>query len=118
MPLAAMFILFESIVHNPTQSDSKDNLLFLDIASGYFGRLEYESSGSLQGSIFSEFSLLAREFVRRGQNTKGPASSSAEAESGIATVSHTSPNGSAHGDFHIPPPDTVRISKFIPIQNS
>ncbi len=67
MPLAAMFILFESIVHDPIHIESKDNLLFLDTATGYWGRLEYESGGSLQGSILSEFALLARELVHREQ---------------------------------------------------
>jgi len=70
MPLAAMFILFESIVHDPTHQNSKENLLFLDIATGYFGRLEYESGGSIEGSIFSEFTFLARDFVRKEEKNK------------------------------------------------
>lgn len=103
MPLAAMFILFESIVHDPTHSQSKDHLLFLDMAAGYFGRLEYESGGGLQGSIFSEFTLLAREFVRKEQNIDRSVPSDNRVES-----THTAPSQSL-------PLDVNGVSSRLPL---
>jgi hypothetical protein len=115
MPLASMFILFESIVHNPTCSEAKENLLFLDIASGYFGRLEYESGGSLRGSIFSEFTLLAREFLRQEQSTMQLVDSDAVAESTTAAPPHTPSvdvnNGGESGVLLL---DAVRSAVLIP----
>lgn len=70
MPLAAMFILFESTVLNLPNPETRENLLFLDTAAGYFGRLEYDTGGALQGSIFSEITLIAREFVQKEQQQK------------------------------------------------
>jgi hypothetical protein len=91
MPLAAMFILFESVVRDPTHNESNHNLLFLDMAAGYFGRLEYESGGSVEGSIFSEFTFLARNFVRKEQNVNRLVSSDARVESTNAGPSHSVP---------------------------
>ena len=70
MPLAAMFILFELLVHDdPTCTDIKHNLFSLDKAVGYFSRLDYDSGCSFRGSMFSEFILFARLFVYKEQNT-------------------------------------------------
>jgi hypothetical protein len=102
MPLASMFILFESIVHDPTQNESNHNLLFLDMAAGYFGRLEYESGGSLEGSIFSEFTLLARDFVRKEQNINISVGSDIRVESTNA------------GPFHNVPVDVNGVSSRVP----
>jgi hypothetical protein len=35
----------------------------MDIASGHFSRIEYASNGSLPGSLISEFTHIAREYV-------------------------------------------------------
>jgi hypothetical protein len=100
MPLAAMFILFESVVRDPTHNESNHNLLFLDMAAGYFGRLEYESGGSLEGSIFSEFTFLARDFVRKEQNINRSVGSDARVESTNAGPSH---NVSVDVSSRVPP---------------
>lgn len=99
MPLAALFILFEAIVYDPTSPESKGNLFFLDMAAGYFSRLEYDSGGSVPSSIFSEFTFLARKFIREEQNTSrsvGPE----------LTNVRTEINGPS---FQVPPADIVCI---------
>jgi hypothetical protein len=85
MSLASMFILFESILHDPTNAESKTNMFFLDMAAGFFSRLEYDSGGSLRGSLFSEFTFLAREFLHKEQELNRPASLDMEmAESALS----------------------------------
>jgi hypothetical protein len=66
MPLMAVFILFDYVVHNPLHPETRNNLVFLDVAAGYFSRLElvYASRGSPFGSHFSEFATIAHDYVR------------------------------------------------------
>ncbi|OAP56265.1 hypothetical protein AYL99_09444 [Fonsecaea erecta] len=62
MPLAAMLILFDLVIQDPTSADAKTNLLFLDMASGYFSRLELVTDAAMQTSRLSEFTYIAREY--------------------------------------------------------
>jgi hypothetical protein len=64
MPLSALFILFDFVVHNPFHPETSTNLNSLDIAGNYFGRLEYATKGSLPCSLVAEFTFIARQFVR------------------------------------------------------
>lgn len=62
--MSALFILFDFVVHNPTHSETKNNLSVLGIAAGYFCRLEFASRGSLPSSLLSDFAQIARQYVR------------------------------------------------------
>jgi hypothetical protein len=64
MPLCALFILFDLVVYNPTHAETRNNLALLDMAGGYFSRLEYAAGASLPSSILSEFADIAREYLR------------------------------------------------------
>lgn len=64
MPLSALFVLFDFVVHNPYHPESSTNLKFLDVAGAYFTRLEYATGSSLPSSLVAEFALIARQFVR------------------------------------------------------
>jgi hypothetical protein len=64
MPISALFIIFDLVVHNPTHPETNNNLALLDVASGHFSRLEYASQGTLPGSLIAEFAHIAREHVR------------------------------------------------------
>ncbi|KAL1629747.1 hypothetical protein SLS56_005270 [Neofusicoccum ribis] len=64
MPLAALFILFDFVIHNPGHAETKVNLAFLDVAAGHFSRLEFASGGSLPSSLLSEFTHIARQHVQ------------------------------------------------------
>lgn len=70
MPISALFILFDLVIHNPTHPQTNNNLALLDVASGHFGRIEYATSGTLPGSLVSEFAHIARDFVRDSQREK------------------------------------------------
>ncbi|KAH9209023.1 fungal-specific transcription factor, partial [Leptodontidium sp. 2 PMI_412] len=63
MPLFALFILFDFVVHNPTHPETRNNLSLLGIVAGYFCRLEYASRGSLPSSLLSNFAGIARQYV-------------------------------------------------------
>lgn len=58
-----MFTLFELVIFNPKHAETRGNLALLDVAGGYFSRLEYASHGSLPSSLVSEFAYIAREYV-------------------------------------------------------
>lgn len=64
MPLSAMFILFDFVVHNPRHPETKQNLSFLGAASGYFCRLEYVSGGKIQSSEINALVDIATQYVR------------------------------------------------------
>lgn len=64
VPLSALFILFDFVIHNPNHMQTKSNLSLLGIAAGYFCRLEYTSGGVYPTSILSDVAHFARDFVR------------------------------------------------------
>ncbi|KAH7024781.1 uncharacterized protein B0I36DRAFT_249683, partial [Microdochium trichocladiopsis] len=69
MPMMAMFVLFDCVVHNPHHPETAKSLAFLDITAGYFSRLElvYASQGAPGTVHFGEFTAIAHEYVRRQQ---------------------------------------------------
>ncbi|KAH6670853.1 hypothetical protein F5X68DRAFT_141707, partial [Plectosphaerella plurivora] len=65
MPLSALFVLFDFVIHNPSHHETQSNLVLLDVASGYFSSLQYASGGSIQGNLLSEFAQIAKQFVQK-----------------------------------------------------
>lgn len=74
IPLAALFILFDAAVFNPKHPETRTNLIFLDIAAGYFSRLEYASGGYFRSSFLGEFAAMAKSFIRAHEQSKQPGS--------------------------------------------
>lgn len=68
MPLSALFILFDFVVHNPSHPETQSNLSLLGIAAGYFYRLEYASGGSLPSSLLSDFAHIAWQYVQASES--------------------------------------------------
>lgn len=73
MPLVAMFILFDFVIHNPIHPETQKNLAFLDIAAGYFSRMDLVSEGCLNTSLLAGFTHIARKYVSSQEEaaTKG-----------------------------------------------
>lgn len=65
MPLSAIFILFDIVVHQPQHRDTDRNLLLLDKAGDYFGLIDMASDGLLPGRNLAKFSSIARQYVDR-----------------------------------------------------
>lgn len=63
IPIAALFVLFDSVIHNAKAPGTQTNLVLLDMAAGHFSRLEYATGGSLPASLISEFAHIARDHV-------------------------------------------------------
>jgi len=72
MPLSALFVLFDFVVHNPTHKETESNLAFLDVAAGYFSRLNVASNNTLPGSLVAKFSHMARQYVEDFQSPNQP----------------------------------------------
>ncbi|KAL3256621.1 hypothetical protein ABHI18_007455 [Aspergillus niger] len=64
LPLAALFILFDFVIHNPMHPETRNNLSLLDVAAGHFSLLEYKSGGFVPASLLTEFAHIARQYVR------------------------------------------------------
>lgn len=63
MPLVAMFILFDFVVHNPRHQETRRNVSYLDIVAAHFNRLEWISDGWIRGVTVAEFAAVARQYV-------------------------------------------------------
>lgn len=64
VPLAAYLVLFDLIIDEPSHPETGANLALLDVGCGHFSGLEYASQGTIPGSIASEFTQIARTYVR------------------------------------------------------
>ncbi|TDZ28737.1 putative transcriptional regulatory protein [Colletotrichum spinosum] len=67
IPLTALFVLFDIVIHDPRHPETASNLALLDMAAGHFSRIEYASGGSLPGSLIAEFAKIARDYVNETQ---------------------------------------------------
>ncbi|RHZ57996.1 uncharacterized protein CDV56_105302 [Aspergillus thermomutatus] len=83
MPLSALMILFDLVIHNPQHPETNLSLALLDIASGHFSRIEVASKAVLPGSLIAEFAHLARQYVSdtRGARDRQGAGATAEQQS-------------------------------------
>ncbi|GJC90080.1 putative transcriptional regulatory protein C530.05 [Colletotrichum liriopes] len=84
IPLSALFILFDFVIHNPEHPGTEENLALLDVVGGHFGFIDVVSKGALPGSIISEFAGIARRYV--ASVTQGTA------EAGRRTPEHDGAN--------------------------
>ncbi|KAF2017079.1 hypothetical protein BU24DRAFT_490316 [Aaosphaeria arxii CBS 175.79] len=72
LPISAIFILFDFVVHNPHHRESRTNLSLLESAAGYFSLIEMASQRALPGSVLAEFAQIAREYYLQAQSMKPP----------------------------------------------
>lgn len=77
IPLSALFILFDFVVHHPHDPDIRAHLTLLDIITGHFSQLDYASNGALKSSHLSAFSHMARQYVESVAGSKRPVEASA-----------------------------------------
>lgn len=63
MPLSALFILFDFVIHNPSHSETERNIALLDQVAVHFGDLDYSSAGALPGGIIARFAGIARQYI-------------------------------------------------------
>ncbi|KAL3441412.1 hypothetical protein BJX65DRAFT_313852 [Aspergillus insuetus] len=66
LPLSALFILFDFVIHHPTDPEIRSYLTLLDIVAGHFSQLDHASNGVIPSSYLSEFSHMARQYVQNG----------------------------------------------------
>lgn len=70
MPVMALFILFDIVIHDPKHPENPSNLALLDVGAGHFSRMEYASGSSLPGSLIAEFASIAREYVHKAHRSR------------------------------------------------
>jgi hypothetical protein len=64
IPLSAFLSLFHLVIDNPRHVETRDNLNFLDIAAGYFRRLEYVTKQDFPFSVFPKLASIVQEYVQ------------------------------------------------------
>lgn len=102
MPLSALFILFDFVVHNPNHRETRSNLALLDVAAGYFSRLEYATGGSLPSSLLSDFAHIARHFVRDVQSRNSNSSQGATTQTAESALQTNAINNANNPSAFIP----------------
>ncbi|KAE8155672.1 hypothetical protein BDV40DRAFT_294157 [Aspergillus tamarii] len=90
MPLTALFILFDLVIHYPAHHDARSNLVLLESVTGYFSALEYATSGYLPGSMLIQFASIARAFHSSSHTTHIEDINSGNCGMGI-TLDHPTP---------------------------
>ncbi|KAG5754938.1 hypothetical protein H9Q70_002439 [Fusarium xylarioides] len=63
MPQAALFVLFDFIIENPSHSETRKNLSYMQIATSYFMRLQYATGNMVFGTILTQFLEIATKFL-------------------------------------------------------
>lgn len=76
IPVAALLVVFDVVISHPRHPETNTNLALLDVGGGHFSRIEYASSGWLPGSLLTQFSQIAREYVSKGKTNDSGSSSS------------------------------------------
>ncbi|OAG35510.1 hypothetical protein AYO21_10318 [Fonsecaea monophora] len=62
-PIVANFILFDLVVYNPEHSETKLNLMYLEIVTGFLRRVNLNSSNPMPSASFAELGVIARDFA-------------------------------------------------------
>ncbi|CAG9953533.1 unnamed protein product [Clonostachys rosea f. rosea IK726] len=82
LPVSALFILFDFVLHNPHHRESRTNLVLMDQVAGYFSLIGFASNQALPGTLMPEFSQIAREYYAKAQqelaDQKAPSAHKAE----------------------------------------
>lgn len=71
-PFTALTIVFSHVIANPLLSTARNDIALMDVVTGFFGRLDFVSSGLMSCNEYGEFTRLARATVERAiSNHKG-----------------------------------------------
>ncbi|PYI36180.1 hypothetical protein BP00DRAFT_411697 [Aspergillus indologenus CBS 114.80] len=97
VPVSAVFVIFDFVIHNPFHAETNTNLAYLDIAAGFFSRWDISDKDTLPPSTPAEFSHIAREFV---QNLRARSQQQPDA-SGNTT---NTPLDRRRSEHNVPPP--------------
>ncbi|KAJ0125451.1 hypothetical protein J7T55_006797 [Diaporthe amygdali] len=71
IPMASLLVVFDVVISYPKHAETNTNLALLDVGGGHFSRIEYASAGWLPGSLLTQLSQIAREYVSRGKTNDG-----------------------------------------------
>ncbi|KAK1675587.1 hypothetical protein BDP55DRAFT_664569 [Colletotrichum godetiae] len=124
IPITALFVLFDLVIHDPRQPDTGTNLALLDMVAGHFSRIEYASGGTVPGSLIAEFAKIARDYVNEIQLTEAgltnPARPHAPANhSAMQMVQQSSElDGGGNKQVARPTQMTLDLSDTMPISGS
>lgn len=83
--MASLLVVFDVVISYPKHPETNTNLALLDVGGGHFSRIEYASAGWLPGSLLTQFSQIAREYVSRGKTNDGSSVPALDSELGATS---------------------------------
>ncbi|GJC89804.1 putative transcriptional regulatory protein C530.05 [Colletotrichum liriopes] len=107
IPITALFVLFDIVVHDPRHPDTASNLALLDMVAGHFSRIEYASGGTLPGSLIAEFAKIARDYVNEIQNSESGMMDAPELSAAVSTMVSQTTTFELHGGQQAAQPDAM-----------
>lgn len=121
MPMTALFILFDFVIHNPDHVNAGSSLVLLESVSGYFSALEHATGGYLPGSMLMQFASIARAFYSSSPAAHVNNISSANGNMDTAVERPACGTSDTSSLTHIQSPWKVRIAsqsrRFIVLSN-
>jgi hypothetical protein len=106
MPMVAMFIIFDFVVHNPLHAETKKNLSYLDIIAAHFARLDLLAQGTIHDAKVAEFTSIARLYVETLTRDQ------ANTASDLTTIAGPSIRRGPPGDSHLAMQSSDPLSQY------
>ncbi|KIV97399.1 hypothetical protein PV10_01154 [Exophiala mesophila] len=108
-PIVATFILFDLVIYNPDHSETPHNLIFLDIAAGYFQRLHVLTGSSNNGHLMADMTRIAREYTAAKCQGRSESVPNAQLRHGGIGAPVDATASADHGNVDLEPPNN-RVS--------
>ncbi|GJD04284.1 hypothetical protein ColKHC_13109 [Colletotrichum higginsianum] len=109
IPITALFVLFDIVIHDPQLPDTASNLALLDMAAGHFSRIEFVSGGAVPGSLIAEFAKIARDYVNEIQQSEQRTTDAAKPPTEVSTTAAQEPAFELQDSQQAPQPDVMQM---------
>ncbi|KAK6225679.1 hypothetical protein QIS74_01726 [Colletotrichum tabaci] len=109
IPITALFVLFDIVIHDPQLPDTASNLALLDMAAGHFSRIEFVSGGAVPGSLIAEFAKIARDYVNEIQQSEQRTTDAAKPPTAVSTTAAQEPAFELQDSQQAPQPDVMQM---------
>ncbi len=102
IPLSAFLSLFHLVIDNPRHVETRDNLNFLDVAAGYFRRLEYVTRQDFPFSVFPKLASIVQQYVQTLPPIDDPSAPLLQARAQILPPADANPTPEVGLDLQTP----------------
>ncbi|TQN67764.1 putative transcriptional regulatory protein [Colletotrichum shisoi] len=115
IPITALFVLFDMVIHDPQLPGTASNLALLDMAAGHFSRIEFVSGGAVPGSLIAEFARIARDYVNEIQHSEQRTMDAAKPPAAVSAMAAQEPAFELQDSQQAPQPDVMQMNLSDPM---